>query len=144
MTNKSRTQFRPIPYIQEIHQTQDRDPAFRYKNVIITYRSDPNRVQRYLSRGWEIVQTTMPNRDDRSNSAASKEEKLRPQMLVETTSDGHEQVLMRILWELDEKNRLSDKEHRERQRLAEAQKRGDKIIKRGNEIITEGKEITEK
>lgn len=143
MVEKARVQFRPVPYIEEIHQAQDRDPAYRYKNVIITYRSDPNRVQRYLKRGWEIVQTTKPNIDDRSNSAASKSEKLRPQMLVETTNDGHEQILMRILWSLDEKNQLGDKEHREKQKYMDAKKRGEKITKRGSEIITEGSEVNE-
>lgn len=143
-SNKLRVQFRPVPYVQEIHQEQNRDPAFRYKNVIITYKSDPNRVQRYLQRGWEIVETTSPSKNDKAFTPNSKEDKLRPQMRVETTTDGHEQILMRILWTKDTENRLDDKDQREQWRIKEAKRRGDKIIKRGNEVITTGTELSDK
>lgn len=140
---KFRQEFRPIPKIQDIQQVQNRDPAFRYKNVIMTYKHDPNRVQRYLQKGWEIVETTDPNKDDRSFTPNSKAEKLRPQMLVEFTKDGHEQITMRILKTLDEKNRLDEKHAREQQKLAEAKRRGDRVLRRGNEIITTGAELNE-
>lgn len=143
-SNKIRVQFRPVPYVQEIHQVQDRDPAFEYKHVILTYKSDPNRVQRYLSQGWEIVETTEPTRDDRSFTPNSKKETLRPQMRVETTTDGHEQILMRILKSKWEQNQLSKKSTRDQARLQDAQRRGDKIIKRGNEVITTGAELSDK
>lgn len=141
--SKLRVQFRPVPYVQEIHQVQDRDPAFTYRNVIITYKSDPNRVQRYLQQGWEIVETTEPTRDDRSFTPNSKKETLRPQMRVETTTDGHEQILMRKLKTDWEKGQLDKKQKREDARLQEAKRRGDKIIKRGNEVITTGSELSE-
>lgn len=137
----TRVQFRPIPYVQEIHQAQDRDPAFQYKNVIISYKTDPQRVQRYLAEGWEIVQSTTPNKDDRSFTPNSKEEKLRPQMCVETTTDGHEQILMKILKSTWESNQLNKKGKREQQLMADAKRRGDKITRRGNEIITSGTEL---
>lgn len=140
---KTRVQFRPIPYVKDIHQAQDRDPAYTYKNVIITYKADPNRVQRYLERGWEIVESTSPNKDDRSFTPNSKEEKLRPQMCVETTTDGHEQILMRILTSKWEQNKLEDKQLRDQIRMQDAKRRGDKIAKRGNEIITTGAELNE-
>lgn len=140
---KLRIQFRPVPYIQDIHQTQDREDGFQYKNVIISYKHDPSRVQKYLEAGWEIVETTAPSKDDRLFTPNSKEEKLRPQMRVETTSDGHEQILMRILSSKWEQNQLDKKNHREQSRLREAQRRGDKIAKRGNEIITTGTEIND-
>ena len=143
MSSKARVQFRPVPYVQEIHQAQDRDPAYTYKNVIITYKSDPTRVQRYLSRGWEIVESTAPTKDDRKFAPNSKEEKLRPQMLVETTSDGHEQILMRILTTKWEENQSADKKLREDERLQEAKRRGDRVLRRGNEVITHGTQITE-
>ncbi len=138
---KTRVQFRPIPYVQEIHQAQDRDPAFKYKNVIITYKTDPNRVQRYLQLGWEIVEDTKSVKDDRDFTPTSKKEKLRPQMCVETTTDGHEQILMRILNSRWEQNQLDKKDGRELQRYQDAKRRGDKIVKRGNEVITKGSEL---
>ncbi len=141
--SKERVKFRPVPYIQEIHQTQDREPGFLYKNVIITYRNDPNRVQRYLKEGWEIVETVSPNKDDRLLTPNSKEDKLRPQMCVETTSDGHEQILMRILESKWEQNQVDKKSQRELNLLREAQRRGDRIVKRGNAITTTGTELNE-
>lgn len=143
-TEKLRVQFRPVPYIQDINQTQDRDPAFMYKNLIITYRSDPTRVQRYLKAGWEIVETTKANKDDRSFTANSKEDKLRPQMLVETTSDGHEQILMKILKSTWEQNQVDKKGQRDALRLQDAKRRGDKVTRRGGEVITRGSELSDK
>jgi len=138
---KLRTRFRPIPEVQDIHQVENRDPAYRYKNVIMTYKTDPNRVQRYLRSGWEIVETTEPNRDDRLFTPNSKEEKLRPQMCVETTSDGHDQILMRILWTLDAQNGTDRKKENDLKLSKESQKRGEKIVKRGNTVITTGAEL---
>lgn len=139
-----RVQFRPVPYVQEIHQVQDRDPAFTYKNVIISYKTDPQRVTKYLQQGWEIVEATAPNKDDRSFTPNSKEAKLRPQMCVETTTDGHEQILMRILKTTWDKNQLDKKSNREQLRLQEAKRRGEKIVRRGNEVITKGTELSDK
>lgn len=138
---KVRQQFRPVITVQDIHQTSDQDSAFMYKNVIMTFKHDPDRVQRYLKAGWEIVETTEPNKDDRSFTPATKEKKLRPQMLVETTTDGHDQILMKILKTTWEQNQMDKKGDRELARLREAQRRGDKIEKRGNEVITTGSEL---
>jgi len=141
--SKLRQEFRPIPKVQDIQQAQNRDPAFMYKNVIITYKHDPNRIQRYLNKGWEIVEATEATKDDRSFTPNSKADKLRPQMLVETTTDGHEQILMRILKTTYDKNQLDKKHAREQLRIQEAKRRGDKITKRGSEIITQGAELTD-
>lgn len=138
---KLRETFRPVIQVKDILQAQHRDPAYRYKNVIITYKEGENRVQRYLNRGWEIVESTLPSKDDRSFTPNSKKETLRPQMRVETTTDGHDQILMRILWSINDKNILEDKKNREELRLREALRRGDKIVKRGNEVITRGSEL---
>lgn len=136
-----RSQFRPVIQIQDIHQAQDREEGFTYKNVIMTYKNEPDRVQRYLRAGWEIVETTVSSKDDRSFTPNSKEEKLRPQMRVETTTDGHDQILMRILTSKWEQNQLDKKTGREQALLREAQRRGDKVINRGNEVITTGAEL---
>jgi membrane-associated HD superfamily phosphohydrolase len=143
MSTKARVQFRPVPYVQEIHQVQDRDPEFTYKNVIMTYHTDPGRIQRYLQRGWEIVETTEASRDDRAFTPTDKKEKLRPQMRVETTKCGHEQILMRILTSKWEENKLADKKQSEQLKLQEALRRGDRVSRRGNEIVTEGAELNE-
>ena len=140
---KVRVAFRPVPYIQEIHQAQDREPGYMYKNVIITYKNDPNRAQRYLQNGWEIVETVDSNKDDRSFTPNAKKEKIRPQMLVETTTDGHEQILMRILESKWSGSQVDKKQSREQLRLQDAKRRGDKIMKRGNEIVTTGAEVNE-
>ena len=136
-----REQFRPTLFTQNIHQVDNYDAAYDYKNVIFTYKHDPGRVARYLDAGWEIVETTAPLRDDRSFSLTSKEEKLRPQPCVTKTTDKHEQVLLRILRTRHEQNQLDKKNTREQLRLREAQRRGDKIVKRGNEVITKGAEL---
>lgn len=136
-----REQFRPTLFIQNIHQVENYDPAYDYKNVIFTYKHDPGRVARYLDAGWEIVETTAPTRDDRAFTPNSKESKLRPQPCVTKTTDKHEQVLLRILKTTRAQNETDKKESREQLRLREAQRRGDKIVKRGNEVITKGTEL---
>lgn len=143
-TNKLREQFRPTLFTQNIHQVENFDPAYNYKNVIFTYRSDPGRVDRYLDMGWEIVETTENLKDDRSFTPNSKEDKkLRPQPCVTKTTDKHEQVLMRILKSKWEQNQIDKKKTNEALRLREAKRRGDRIEKRGNEIITHGSELSE-
>jgi hypothetical protein len=139
-----RDQFRPSLFVQNIHQVENYDPAYEYKNVIFTYKHDPGRVSRYLEAGWEIVETTENLRDDRSFSPKSKEDKIRPQPCVTKTTDKHEQVLMRILRTKRAENELEKRNMREQLSLREAKKRGDKIEKRGNEVITKGAELTEK
>ncbi len=136
-----RDQFRPTLFTQNIHQVENYDPAYDYKNVIFTYRHDPGRVDRYLQGGWEIVETTEPTIDDRSFTPNSKEEKLRPQPCITKTSDKHEQVLMRCLRTRHEQNQMDRKLEGDRLRMREAQRRGDKIVKRGNEVITTGAEL---
>jgi hypothetical protein len=138
-----REKFRPSLFTQNIHQVENYDPNYMYKNVIFTYKADPGRVDRYFNEGWEIVETTSPTIDDRSFTPNSKETKLRPQPCVTKTTDKHEQVLMRILKSEWEKNQLDKKNQREMLRLREAQRRGDKIVKRGNEVITTGSELNE-
>ena len=138
-----RTQFRPVIQIEDIHQAQNREAGYTYKNIIMTYQRDPSRVQRYLQAGWEIVEDTSPNKDDRSFTPNSKKETLRPQMRVETTTDGHEQILMRILTSKWEQNQIDKKNGRELARAKEAQRRGDRVVRRGNEVITTGIEVNE-
>lgn len=136
-----RAQFRPTLFTQNIHQVEDYDPAYEYKNVIFTYRHDPSRVDRYVKEGWEVVETTAPLRDDRSFSPSEKKEKIRPQPCITKTRDKHEQVLMRILKTKRAENQLRNKDERERLSLRDSQKRGEKVIKRGNEVITTGTEL---
>lgn len=140
---KLREQFRPTLFTQNIHQVDNYDEAYDYKNVIFTYKHDPGRVARYLDAGWEIVETTSPTRDDRSFTPNSKEEKLRPQACVTKTTDKHEQVLLRILRTQRDQNEKDKKTTRELLSLREAQRRGDKIVKRGNEVITKGSELND-
>lgn len=140
---KLREQFRPTLFTQNIHQVDNYDPAYDYKNVIFTYKHDPGRVARYLDAGWEIVETTAPTRDDRAFTPNSKEEKLRPQPCITKTTDKQEQVLLRILKTLRAQNELDKKHTREQLRLKDAQRRGDKIIRRGNEVITKGAELND-
>ncbi len=141
--NKLREQFRPTLFTQNIHQVENYDAAYDYKNVIFTYKHDPGRVSRYLDSGWEIVETTMPTRDDRSFTPNAKEEKLRPQPCITKTTDKHEQVLMRVLRTRHQQNQTDKKLNNDQLRLREAQRRGDKIVKRGNEVITSGSELSE-
>ena len=138
-----RKQFRSSLFVQNIHQIEDHDPAYEYKNVIFTYKHNQGRVDKYLDAGWEIVMTTEPTVDDRSFTPNSKEKKLRPQACITKTSDKHEQVLLRILKTKRAQNQLDKRDDRERLSLREAQKRGETITKRGNEIITTGKELGE-
>lgn len=140
---KLRNQFRPKLFVQNIHQVENYDPTFDYKNVIFTYRHDPGRVDRYMDLGWEIVETTETTQDDRSFTPNSKDKKLRMQPCVTTTTDGHEQVLMRILKTKRAQNQLDKKLENERLRSRQSQRRGEKIEKRGNEIITTGTELDE-
>lgn len=138
-----RESFRPVIKIEDIHQEQQREEGFMYKEVIMTYKNEPGRIQRYLRSGWEIVETTRKSKDDRAFTPNSKEEKLRPQMRVTTTTDGHDQILMRIQTKVWEQNQLDKKEHREQLIFQEAKRRGDKITKRGKEVITTGAELNE-
>lgn len=138
-----RKQFRPKLFTQNIHQVENYDPAYEYKNVIFTYKHDPGRVDRYLDNGWEIVETTEPTIDDRSFVPNSKEKKVRPQPCITNTTDGHEQVLMRCLKTRRAENEKNKKQTAEMLRLREAQRRGDKIEKKGNEIITTGAELSD-
>ena len=91
----SKKQFRPSLDVHDIHQVMDQDPAYRYKYVIMERKHERNRVRKYLDAGWEIVETTKSSKDDRSFTPNSKDEKLRPQMDIVTTSCGQDQVLMR-------------------------------------------------
>lgn len=137
----SKETFRPNPFVKQIHQVVDRDPAYEYKNVIFTYKHDPNRVSRYLEAGWEIVMTTQQLADDRDFSIKDTKEKLRPQHCVSKTRDKHEQVLMRILKTARQENELKKKQNREALSARQSQQRGEKIRVAGNEIITQGSEI---
>lgn len=139
--NNLREQFRPTLFTQNIHQVENYDPAYEYKNVIFTYKHDPGRVSRYLDSGWEIVETTKPLRDDRDFKPNSKEEKLRPQPCITKTTDKHEQVLMRVLRTRRAQNQLDKRNTRVQLQQREAQRRGEKVVKRGNEVITKGSEL---
>lgn len=135
--------FRPKLFVQNIHQLEDYDPNYEYKNVIFTYRHDPGRVQRYLENGWEIVESTETDVDDRSFTPNSKEDNLRPQPVTSTTKDGYEQVLMRCLKSRRAENEKAKLEERKRQMEVQIARRGGKVERRGNEIITREAEINE-
>lgn len=138
-----RNKFRPRLFVQNIHQLENYDPAYEYKNVIFTYRHDPGRVQRYLENGWEIVESTEHTVDDRSFTPNSKEDNLRPQPVTSTTRDGLEQVLMRCLKTRREDNEAKKRQTREDLMDQQARRRGGRIERKGNEIITREAEINE-
>lgn len=133
--------FRPNLFVKSIHQVENRDPAYEYKNVIFTYKHDPNRVSRYLDKGWEVVETTEELMDDRDFSPKNTKEKLRPQPCISKTRDKHEQVLLRILKTARAENQDKSKQERELLSLRQAQARGDTVTRKGNEILTRGSEL---
>ncbi len=133
--------FRANLFVKSIHQVLDRDPAFEYKNVIFTYKHDPNRVSRYLDAGWEVVETTEKLVDDRDFSPKDTKEKLRPQPIITKTKDKHEQVLLRILGTQRAENQLKAKAERDDLHLRQSKQRGETITRRGDEIFTTGSEI---
>lgn len=138
-----RKNIRPALYVNNIHQVEDRDLAYDYKNVIFTYDHDPSRVDRYEQSGWEVVMTTKSLLDDRSFSPKEKKEKIRPQECVSKTKDGHQQVLMRVLKTRRAENDLDKKLTREQLMLKESERRGDTVTKKGNNVITRGVELSE-
>jgi len=139
-----RKQFRPELDVTDILQWVDRDPAYEYKNVIMDYKGEgAKRIERYIDAGWEPMETTENLKDDRSFTANSKESKLRPSYCISTTSDGHKQLLMRILKTTREENQLQKKADREAVSRREANKRGEKITKEGNNVTMQGKEVNE-
>lgn len=145
MSNKDtfRKQFRPELDVNDILQWVDQDPAYQYKNVIMDYKTEgPKRVERYIDAGWEPVETTEGLKDDRSFTANSKESKLRPQYCISTTSDGHKQILMRILKTQHAENQLKKKQDRDDLSLRNSRRDGETITRKGNEIITRGSEIS--
>lgn len=139
-----RKQFRPELDVNDILQWVDQDPAYQYKNVIMDYKIEgPKRVERYLDAGWEIVETTENLKDDRSFTANSKkEEKLRPQACISTTSCGHKQILMRILKTRHVENQLKKKQDRDNLSLQNSRKNGETVTRKGNEVITRGSEVS--
>lgn len=138
-----RKQFRPELDVNDILQWVDQDPAYHYKNVIMDYKIEgPKRIERYIDAGWEPVETTETLKDDRAFTANSKESKLRPQFCISTTSDGHKQILMRILKTQHEENQLKKKQARDNLSLQNSRKNGETVTKKGNEIITRGSEVS--
>lgn len=133
--------FRPNLFVKSIHQVEHRDPAYEYKNVIFTYKHDPNRVSRYLDQGWEVVETTESLVDDRDFSPKDTKEKLRPQPCITKTRDKHEQVLLRVLKTTREETQLKNKKAREALSAAQSRQRGETVTRNGNEIVTKGSEI---
>lgn len=133
--------FRPNLFVKNIHQVFDRDPAYEYKNVIFTYKHDPNRVSRYMEAGWEVVETTEPLVDDRDFSPKDTKEKLRPQPCITKTRDKHEQVLMKVLKTTFEANQTKKKADRDALRARQSKKDGETVIRNGNEITTRGSEL---
>lgn len=136
-----RERFRPSLFTQNIHQVENYDPAYDYKNVIYTYKHDPGRVDRYFQAGWEVVETTEPTIDDRSFTPNSKEAKLRPQPCITKTTDKHEQVLMKILKSRREQNALDRKHEREQLLVRDSKRRGEKVVRNGNNVTTTGTEL---
>jgi hypothetical protein len=138
-----RKHFRPELDVNDILQWVDQDPAYQYKNVIMDYKIEgPKRVERYMDAGWEPVETTGVLKDDRSFTANSKEGKLRPQYCISTTSDGHKQILMRILKTKHAENQLQKKQERDDLSLRNSRRDGETITRKGNEVITRGSEIS--
>ena len=138
-----RKQFRPELDVNDILQWVDQDPAYNYKNVIMDYKTEgAKRVERYIDAGWEPIETTGALKDDRSFTANTKEGKLRPQFCISTTSDGHKQILMRILKTQHEENQLNKKAVRDNLSLQNSRKNGETVTRKGNEIITRGSEIS--
>lgn len=138
-----RKQFRPELDVNDILQWVDQDPAYHYKNVIMDYKQEgAKRIERYIDAGWEPIETTETLKDDRTFSATSKESKLRPQFCISTTSDGHKQILMRILKSQHEENQLKKKETRDNLSLQNSRREGEQITRRGNEVITRGSEVS--
>lgn len=133
--------FRPNLFVRHIHQALDTDPAYEYKNVIFTYKHDPNRVSRYLGLGWEVVETTEQLADDRDFSPKDSKEKLRPQPCITKTKDKHEQVLMRILKTARAENQAKDKKLRDENSVRQSRSRGETVTRKGNEVITKGSEL---
>ena len=133
--------FRPNLFVKNINQVIDQDPAYEYKNVIYTYKHDPNRVARYLDAGWEVVMTTERLEDDRDFSPKDTKEKIRPQECITKTRDKHEQVLLRILKTTRAENQLTSKDERERLHLRQSQQRGETVTRKGNEVHTRGSEL---
>ncbi len=134
-----RESFRPNLFVKSIHQVENRDPAFEYKNVIYTYKHDPNRVSRYLDAGWEVVESTEQLEDDRDFSPKDTKEKLRPQPVRSKTRCKNEQVLMRILKTRRAENQLNDKKARDELSARQSRQRGETVThKKGNEIHTQG------
>lgn len=136
-----RESFRPNLFVKSINQVSNRDPAYEYKNVIFTYKHDPNRVSRYLDAGWEVVETTEQLEDDRDFAPKDKKEKLRPQPCITKTRDKHEQVLLRILKTDRAENELKKKDARDKLRSSQSQQRGETVSRKGNEVITRGSEL---
>lgn len=136
-----RDKFRPSASIKDINQAADRDPAYDYKNIIHTYKHDPNRVVRYLDLGWEFVETTDTLVDDRDFAPNSKAKKLRPQLVTSKTTDKHEQVLMRILKTKRVENQENARKARENLLSKEAARRGDKVVQDGNNVTITGQEL---
>lgn len=133
--------FRPNLFVKNIQQVVDRDPAYEYKNVIFTYKHDPNRIQRYFEAGWEVVETTEQLADDRDFSIKDTKEKIRPQPLVTKTRDKHEQVLMRVLKTTRAETQLKKKNERDELSARQSRARGETVTRKGNEIFTRGSEI---
>lgn len=138
-----RKQFRPELDVNDILQWVDQDPAYQYKNVIMDYKIEgPKRVERYMDAGWEPVESTGILKDDRSFTANSKEGKLRPSYCISTTSDGHKQILMRILKTRHVENQLDKKQARDNLSLQNSRKNGETVTRKGNEVITRGSDIS--
>lgn len=137
----SKESFRPNLFVKQIHQVVDRDPAYEYKNVIFTYKHDPNRVSRYMDAGWEVVETIESLADDRDFSIKDTKEKIRPQPCITKTKDKHEQVLMRILKTARAENQAKSKAEREQLQLRQSQQRGETVTKKGNEVFTKGSDL---
>ena len=133
--------FRPNLFVRNINQVVDKDPAYEYKNVIFTYKHDPGRVSRYMSLGWEVVETTEQLEDNRDFSPKDTKEKLRPQPCITKTRDKHEQVLLRILKTQRAENVLKSKKEREALSARQSQLRGETVTRKGNEIFTQGSEL---
>lgn len=136
-----RDKFRPSASVKDINQAGNRDPAYEYKNVIHTYKHDPNRIVRYLDMGWEYVEDTETLVDDRDFAPNSKAKKLRPQLITSKTTDKHEQVLMRILRTKRAENQENAKKARENSQQREAVRNGDTVVQEGNNVTITGKEL---
>lgn len=109
-----------------------KDPNRVYKVVIYTYDHDPERVQRYLDMGWEVVTSTSTIPSEGSLLIKDQENLVTPSPVQKHFRKGHSGVLMSISKDQWTQNvKIREKERMERY-LASANR---KTKRQGNNLI---------